>query len=141
MPIWILYALLSAVFASLVAIFGKIGIKDLDTTMATTVRAVIMAAFLFIVTLFLGKLPLIKTISGRPLLFIVLAGIAGALSWLFYFFALKYGKTSGVAALDRLSVVFVLIFAVLFLSEKLTWQSVLGALLLTGGAILMSIPK
>ena len=141
MPIWVLYALLSAVFASLVAIFGKIGIKDLDTTMATTVRAVIMATFLLIVTLLLGKLPLIKTIGSRAMLFIVLAGVAGAMSWLFYFFALKYGKTSGVAALDRLSVVFVLIFAVLFLSEKLTWQSALGALLLTGGAILMSIAK
>lgn len=139
MPIWILYALLSAVFAALVAIFGKIGIKDLDTTLATTVRSFIMAAFLFFVSLFLGKLPLLRTIQHKSLLFIILAGVAGALSWLFYFYALKYGKASGVAAVDRLSVVFVLILAILFLSEKLTWQSGVGALLVTAGAILFAL--
>ncbi|MFA5126856.1 MAG: EamA family transporter [Patescibacteria group bacterium] len=139
MPIWILYALLSAVFAALVAIFGKIGIKDLDTTLATTVRSFIMAAFLFLVSLSLGKLPLLRTIQHKALLFIILAGIAGALSWLFYFYALKYGKASGVAAVDRLSVVFVLILSILFLSEKLTWQTGVGALLVTAGAILFAV--
>ncbi len=139
MPIWILYALLSAVFAALVAIFGKVGIKDLDTTLATTVRSFVMAAFLFFVSLSFGKLPLLRTIHQKAFLFIVLAGVAGALSWLCYFFALKYGKASGVAAIDRLSVVFVLILAILFLSEKLTWQTGVGAILVTAGAILFAI--
>lgn len=138
MQSWILYALLSAVFASLVAIFGKIGIKDIDSTLATTVRAIIMAGFLVVVSLALNKESLFTHIHSKTMLFIVLSGIAGALSWLFYFVALKNGPTSSVAALDRLSVVFVLIFAVLFLAEKLTWKSGIGALLLTIGAILMS---
>ncbi|OQA37551.1 MAG: EamA-like transporter family protein [Parcubacteria group bacterium ADurb.Bin316] len=137
MPLWIIYALLSAVFAALVAIFGKIGIQNIDTTLATTVRAVIMAIFLFLATLFLGKLPLLNTIHNKALVFIILSGIAGALSWLFYFLALKNGSATGVVALDRLSVVFVLIFALLFLGQKLNWETAAGAVLITIGAILM----
>ena len=139
MPTWILMALLSAVAAALVAIFGKIGIKNLDTTLATTVRAVIMATFLVIVSLILGKAKLLGTIENRAFVFIIFSGIAGAMSWLFYFFAIKLGPASGVAALDRLSVVFVLILAILFLGESLTWKSGIGAALITFGAILMSL--
>lgn len=139
MPIWILYALLSALFASLVAIFGKIGVSKVDTTLATSVRAVIMAIFLVSVSLALGKARLLSTIDSRSLTFIILSGVAGATSWLFYFWALKVGPASGVAALDRLSVVFVVIFAVLMLGEHLTWKTGLGAVILTIGAILMSI--
>jgi bacterial/archaeal transporter family protein len=138
---WIIFALLAAVFAALVAILGKVGIQQIDSTLATTVRAVIMALFLVIVAVSLGKTKLLHTIDNRALLFIALSGIAGALSWLAYFFALKTGPASAVAALDRLSVVFVLIFAILFLSEQLTWKSGLGAVLLTAGAILMTLPK
>lgn len=139
MPTWILFALLSAVFAALVAIFGKIGIKNIDSTLATTVRAVVMAGFLVITSFLLGKAELLKTIDNKALTFIVLSGIAGALSWLCYFFAIKNGPVSGVAALDRLSVVFVLIFAVLILGDHFTWKSGLGAALLTVGAILMTL--
>ena len=136
---WVIYAILSAVFAALVAIFGKIGISQVDSTLATAVRAIVMAIFLVIVTLSLGKYHLLSSINNRALLFIVLSGIAGAISWIFYFIALKNGPASGVAALDRLSVVFVLILAVLFLSQHLTWKARIGAILLTAGAILMSI--
>ncbi len=134
---WIIFALLSAISAALVAIFGKIGVSNIDSTLATTVRAVIMAIFLILVSLFLNKFSLFKTIDAKAFFFIILAGISGALSWLFYFLALKLGPASGVAALDRLSVVFVLIFSVLFLSEKLSINSILGAILITVGAILM----
>jgi transporter family protein len=136
---WIIYALLSAAFAALVAIFGKIGIQNIDSTLATTIRALVMAGFLVIVALSLGKLPLLNTIHNKTLLFIVLSGVAGAMSWLFYFFALKNGPATGVAALDRLSVVFVLIFALLFLGQKFTWASAIGAALITAGAILMTL--
>ncbi|MFA5780609.1 MAG: EamA family transporter [Elusimicrobiota bacterium] len=132
-----IFSILSAVFAALVAILGKIGIASVDTTLATAVRAVVMALFLIFVSLALGKGGLLSTIGSKPLLFIILSGIAGALSWLFYFFALKMGPTSAVAALDRLSVVFVLIFALIFLGEQLTLKSGIGALLVTIGAILM----
>lgn len=141
MQLWILYSLLSAMFAGLVAIFGKIGLKDIDSTLATTVRSFVMALFLFIVSLTLGKFNLLDTIKNKVLFFIILSGIAGALSWLFYFFALKIGVASGVAAIDRLSVVFVVIFAILFLGEKLSWQTAIGALFITIGAVIMVIKK
>ncbi len=136
---WIIYALLAAFFAALVAIFGKIGVQKIDPTLATTVRAVIMAGFLLIVAFSLGKLKFIATIDSRALFFIVLAGIAGALSWIFYFAALKSGEPTAVVALDRLSIVFVLIFSVIFFSSKVSFASVSGALLVTIGAILLSL--
>lgn len=139
MTTWIFYALLSAFFAALVAIFGKIGLKGIDTTFATTVRSIIMAAFLVMTSLALGKLDFHTSLGGKALTFIVLSGIAGALSWLFYFSALKNGPASGVAALDRLSVVFVLALALLFLGEHFTWKSSLGAFFIAAGAILMVI--
>jgi len=128
-------------FAGLVAIFGKMGLKDIDSTLATTVRSVIMALFLFATSLVLGKFNLLHTIKNKVLFFIVLSGISGALSWLFYFLALKTGIASGVAAIDRLSVVFVVIFAILFLGEKFNWLTAIGALLITIGAVLMVIKK
>ncbi len=134
---WTIFALLSAVFAALVAVLGKIGLKDVDSTLATSIRSVVMAVFLVTVALSLGKFSSLHTITNKALLFIVLSGIAGALSWLFYFFALKVGPASGVSAVDRTSTVFVLILAVLFLAESVTWLKVLGALSITLGAILM----
>lgn len=139
MTSWIIFALLAALFAALVAIFGKIGLQNIDSTLATAVRAVIMAAFLAATALLLGKGKLLSSLDNRALLFISLSGIAGALSWLAYFVALRTGPATAVAALDRLSVVFVLILSILFLSENLTWKNGLGAALITAGAVLMTI--
>lgn len=139
MPTWIIFALLSAFFAALVAIFGKIGIQQVDSTLATTVRSIVMAGFLIITSLILGKASLIGTIDKKALLYIVLSGIAGALSWIAYFIALKQGPATSVAALDRTSVVFVLLFSVLFLSEQLTWRTGLGAAFVALGAAIMVI--
>lgn len=139
MTLWILLALGSASFAALVAVFGKLGVQNVDSTLATAVRALVMAIFLVLVVLFLGKTQLLSSIDNKALLYIVLSGVAGALSWLCYFFALKIGPAHGVAAIDRLSVVFVLVLAALFLSESITWKTGIGAVLLTAGAILMSI--
>ena len=136
---WIIFAFLSALFAALVAIFGKIGIKDIDSTLATTVRALIMALFLVIVSLFLGKGALLGSIGGRAMFFIVLAGVAGALSWLAYFYALKLGPASGVAVLDRFSVVLVVLLAALFLGEAITLKSLAGIILITAGLIFFVI--
>jgi transporter family protein len=139
MDTWIIYALLSALFASLVAIFGKVGLSGIDTTFATTIRSVIMAVFLIVVSFALGKVNFGTSFNAKALAFIALSGIAGALSWLFYFSALKTGPASVVAALDRLSVVFVLALALIFLGEHFTWKSSLGAFLIAAGAILMVI--
>ena len=134
---WIAYSLLAAIFAGAVAILGKIGLKDVDPTLATTIRAAVMAVFFLGVATILDKFSLIKTVDNKALTFIVFSGIAGALSWFFYFLALKYGPATGVAALDRLSVVFVVILAALFLGEALTIKSVSGLALLVVGAILL----
>ncbi len=134
---WIPLALIGAGFAALVAIFGKIGLQGLDTTVATTVRAVIMALFLVIVSLTLGKFSFESIPTGRPLLFITLSAVAGALSWLAMFAALKIGPAPGVSAVDRTSVVFVLIFSLLFLGTQFSWKALLGAALITTGAVLM----
>jgi transporter family protein len=136
---WIVFALLSAFFAALVAIFGKIGISGIDTTLATTIRSFIMFLFLGGVSLYMGVFQNYKQIDSKALTFIVLSGIAGATSWLFYFYALKKGPVAGVAALDRLSVVFVIFLSLLFLNQTLNAKVIIGAILLTAGAILLAI--
>jgi transporter family protein len=138
---WLLYALLSAIFAAGVAIVGKLGLKNLDSTLATTVRSIVMAVFLVIVSLSFKKFRgfNLQSLSNRDWLLIVVAGIFGALSWLFYFFALKNGPVTPVVAIDRLSIVFVVVLSLLFLSESFSWLVVLGALFMVGGAILISL--
>lgn len=136
---WVAYAVFSAIAAAAVAILGKIGISKIDSTLATTVRAVIMALFFILVSLVLHKERLLHTIDRHALVFIVLSGVAGAVSWWFYFLALKNGPASGVAALDRTSVAMVFILAIVFLGEKFQVRSAIGATLVVGGAILMSL--
>lgn len=139
MPIWILYALLSAFFASLIAVFGKIGLQNVDTTLATTIRAIFMAIFLFISSVSLGKFSSIHNISTEAFGLIALSGLAGAVSWFFYFLALKNGPATNVAALDRLSIVFVAILAFFILKENITIQTGAGLVLVIIGAILISL--
>jgi transporter family protein len=138
---WLFYAFLSALMAALVAIFAKLGLQNIDSTLATTIRSIIMAGFLVLVSFFLKKFDGFSfvTFGSREWLLIVLAGIAGALSWLFYFFALKNGSATGVVAIDRLSVVFVVLLAAVFLGETLGWKSVAGALLMVAGALLITL--
>jgi transporter family protein len=136
---YIFYAFLSAIFAAGVAILGKLGLKGLDSTLATTVRSVIMAGFLVVTSALLGKLSQISAgmFSGKQWALIVGSGIAGALSWLFYFFALQNGNAGAVSAIDRMSLVFVILLAAVFLGESLTWKIGLGAVLMALGAILI----
>jgi transporter family protein len=134
--LWILFGFLSALFAALVAIFGKIGVKNIDTTLATTVRAVIMALFLIIISLILGKQSLFSQINSKAMLFIILSGVSGALSWLSYFLALKIGEVKGVAVLDRFSVVLAILLAALFLGESITFKNWIGMILITMGLLL-----
>ena len=141
MSIWLVYALLSAVTASLVAIFGKIGLQHLDANTATAIRAVVMALFLVGVVVIQGKLSLISTILAdkKALAFIVLSGVAGALSWLFYFMAIKTGDVSRVAPVDKLSVVFAVLLAVVLFGEKVSLISGLGVALITAGALMVAL--
>ncbi|MBD2812675.1 EamA family transporter [Xenorhabdus sp. Vera] len=141
MSTWLIYALLSALTAALVAIFGKIGLQNLDANTATAIRAVIMALFLVGVVIVQGKLNLISEIlaNRKALLFILLSGIAGALSWLFYFLAIKHGNVSQVAPIDKLSVVFAVILAVILFSEKISLVAAAGVALITIGALMVAL--
>lgn len=137
---WLVYALLSSVSAAGVAILGKIGLQNVDSTLATTLRAIVMAALLVILSLSLGKLNGVSmsSLASRDWLFIALAGVAGAASWFFYFLALKIGQVNSVVVIDRLSVVFVVILSAIFLGEALTWKTALGVVLMVGGALLVA---
>lgn len=141
MSTWLLYTLLSAVMAALVAVFGKIGLHTVDANTATAVRVIIMAIFLFLVVVYEGKLGKITDVimNKRAMLYITLSGIAGALSWLFYFVALKKGKVTQVASVDKLSVVIAVLLSFIFLKEKIAFIGVIGVLMIAVGAILVSL--
>ncbi len=139
---WFWYALISAVTAALVAVFGKLGLRGVDPTIATTIRAVIMAGMLVLFAAATRRSEAFGTAfsaSGREWLFVFLAALAGALSWLTYFSALKTGMATKVVAIDRLSIVFAIVFAALILGEALTWKSALGAVMIAGGAIIIAL--
>ncbi|HDL8032565.1 TPA: EamA family transporter, partial [Yersinia enterocolitica] len=127
--------------ASLVAIFGKIGLQHLDANTATAVRAVVMALFLVGVVVVQGKFNLVGTVLAdkKSLLFVVLSGVAGALSWLFYFLAIKNGNVSQVAPIDKLSVVFAVILAFILFGEKISLVAGFGVALITAGALMVAL--
>ena len=141
MSTWLIYALLSAISAAMVAVFGKMGLQHLDANTATAIRAVIMALFLVGVVVVQGKLNLISEIieNRKALFFIALSGITGALSWLFYFMAIKNGQGSQVAPIDKLSVVFAVILAVILFGEKISLIAAGGVALITLGALMVAL--
>ncbi|SUB82120.1 EamA-like transporter family [Pragia fontium] len=141
MSTWLIYALLSAITAAFVAIFGKIGLQHLDANTATAIRSIVMAILLVGVVVVQGKLELVSEILAdrKALMFIIFSGIAGALSWLFYFMAIKYGTVSQVAPIDKLSVVFAVIFAVILFGEKVTLFTGIGIGLISVGALLVAL--
>ncbi|WP_035322657.1 EamA family transporter [Peribacillus kribbensis] len=138
---WLIFAILSAVSAAFVSIFGKMGLQNVDSNTATAVRSIIMTLFLVAVVAFEGSLSKIPHIIAekKTFLFIILSGIAGATSWLFYFLALKTGKVSQVAPIDKLSVVLATIAAIAFFGEKLSLLNGIGVGLITVGVILTAL--
>ncbi len=136
---WLTWSLLSAFFAGLTAILAKIGIKGIDSNLATAIRTSVVfvfawaIAFAVVPTFGLAQLP------RRTWLFLVLSGFATGLSWLCYFRALQLGEASKVAPIDKLSVVFVLIFAAIFLHESLTAKTLLGGGLIAAGALVLAL--
>ena len=134
---WKVYALLSALFAALTAIFAKIGIKDIDSNLATAIRVAVILALTWSIALFTGATRGIRDISGSTLLFLVLSAMATGLSWLFYFKALQLGDASRVAPIDKLSVAIVIVLSIVFLHEPASPKTILGGLLITCGSILI----
>ena len=135
---WWMYALLSAVFAALTAIFAKVGIKGVNTDLATAIRTVVILIIAWGIVFFRGGTAGIHNLSKQNLLFLGLSGIATGLSWIFYFKALQLGKVSQVAPVDKLSVAIAIVLSVLFLGEVLTLKTAIGAgLIITGTFVLI----
>jgi transporter family protein len=137
---WLFWALLSALFAALTAILAKVGVSGVDSNLATAVRTSVVLVFAWGVALATNPAHALLGFSRRAWIFLVLSGLATGLSWLCYFRALQLGDASKVAPIDKLSVVLVLIFAVLFLGETLTLKTALGCGLIAAGAIVLALP-
>jgi len=136
---WFILATLSALFAALVSIFAKIGLQGVDSTVATAVRAIVMMLSIVIFVISIGKGPQLTQFTSKDMGFIVLSGIAGALSWLFYFAALKLADASKVAPVDRASVLIVMVVAALFLGEKITLKTATAGILIFIGLLLFAV--
>jgi transporter family protein len=134
---WVFWALLSALFAAATAILAKVGVAHVDSNLATAIRTTVVLVFAWAIALALGKHGEIRAVDGRAWLFLTLSGLATGLSWLCYFRALQLGPASRVAPLDKLSVVLVMVFAVLFLGEKLSPAALVGGGLIAAGAVVM----
>jgi transporter family protein len=136
---WRVFAIASAFFAALTAIFGKVGVSEMNSDLATFVRTLVILAVTALLIWARHEWQRPDSLSPKAILFLVLSGIATGLSWLCYYRALQTGPASRVAPIDKLSVVFVVLFALSFLGEQLTWKVGLGSILITVGAILMAI--
>jgi len=135
---WVFWALLSAGFAALTAIFAKIGIENVNSDFATFVRTVVILLVAGMIVYASGNWQQPSSVSGRTWLFLLLSGAATGASWICYFRALKLGDAARVAPIDKLSVVFVSVFAVLFLGERLALPNWLGVIMIACGAVLVA---
>ena len=134
---WIVFALLSAVFAALTSIFAKIGIDGVNSNLATAVRTVVVVVMLWLIVFITNNQSGLAQISKKSWVFLILSGLATGASWLCYYRALQLGKATEVAAVDKLSIVFTLILAFIFLQDTFTVKSLIGCALIATGTILM----
>jgi transporter family protein len=135
---WVFWAVLSAIFAAATALLAKVGIAGIDSTLATAIRTSVILVFTWAIAIGLDKHHGLAMIGRRGWIFLVLSGIATGLSWLCYFRALQMGPASSVAPIDKLSVVLVIVFAAIFLGEKLTPLKIAGGSLVALGALILS---
>jgi len=133
---WVYYAVLSAFFASLTALFAKVGVRGVDTDLATAIRTVVILLLAWGIVFFRGKGSFVG-LTRFNLLFLVLSGVATGLSWIFYFKALQLGKVSQVAPIDKLSVALTILLGVVILREPVTVKEVVGAVMIIGGSLVM----
>ena len=136
---WKYYALLSALFAALTALFAKIGVRGINSDLATGIRTVVILMITWCFVLSVGHMGDIKEIGRHAWIFMILSGIATGLSWLFYFKALQSGEVSRVAPIDKLSVVITICLSFVLLKEPVSMRVIIGALLITGGSIVILI--
>lgn len=136
---WKYYALLSAVFAALTAVFAKIGVKEVNSDLATAIRTTVILLITWGIALAGSHEGEIRNIGSHTWLFLILSGVATGLSWLFYFKALQSGDVSRVAPIDKLSVVFTICLSCLLLKEQVSARVIIGAVLITAGSIVMLV--
>jgi len=141
MESWLLFALLSAVFAAATSILAKIGITGVDSNLATAIRTVVITLFAWGIVIAQGSIKTLPTLSKTTWIFLALSGIATGLSWLFYFRALQLGEASKVVPIDKLSLVLAVIMAGVFLHEKLSLPTLVGSSLITLGVLVMALWK
>lgn len=137
---WWFYAILSALFASLTAIFAKLGVANISSNLATGIRTLVILVLVWSIVLIKGEQKGISAIPRNAIIFLVISGIATGLSWLFYFKALQLGNASQVAAVDKLSVALTIVLAVIFLNETLSLRTALGAALIILGTFILIKP-
>ncbi|MBS1738620.1 MAG: EamA family transporter [Bacteroidetes bacterium] len=134
---WWIYALLAALFAALTAIFAKVGIKGVDTDLATAIRTVVILVIAWAIALVRGGASTIHLLTKQNILFLCLSGVATGLSWIFYFKALQLGKVSQVAPVDKMSVAIAIVLSAIFLGEALDAKTIIGALLIIIGTLVL----
>lgn len=134
---WIVFALLSAVFAALTSIFAKIGIENVNSNLATAIRTVIVLVMAWLIVFATGKHQQITDISTKSWIFLVLSGLATGLSWLCYFYALQIGEASKVVPVDKFSVVITMVMAFFILGEVISMKTIIGGLLITAGTLVL----
>jgi len=134
---WWIYALLSALFAALTAVFAKKGVAHINSDLATAIRTVVILLIAWGIVVARGALASVQVLTGKNWLFLVLSGMATGLSWIFYFRALQLGQVSQVAPVDKLSVALAIILSVIFLGETITLKMAIGAILIIAGTIVL----
>ena len=134
---WWIFALLSAFFAALTAIFAKIGIANVNTNLATAIRTIVILIIAWGIVFIRGEQKMLPLISKQNLLFLIASGITTGLSWIFYFKALQTGKVAQVASVDKLSVALAIIFSIIFLREVVETKVIVGALFILAGTIII----
>ena len=134
---WWIYALLSALFAALTAIFAKIGVENVNSNLATAIRTVVVLIMIWLIVMFRNEYKGINELSQRNWFFLSISGLATGLSWIFYFKALQMGEVSKVAGIDKLSLALTVIFAIIFLGETLTWKTAAGTGLIVIGTLFL----
>jgi transporter family protein len=134
---WWIYALLSAFFAALTAIFAKVGLENVNSNLATAIRTIVVLVLIWLIVFFRNEYKGIGELSHRNWIFLGISGLATGLSWIFYFKALQKGEVSKVAGVDKLSLALTIILAILFLGETLTWKTSMGTVLIIAGTLFL----
>ena len=136
---YLIYALMSSIFASLTAIFIKLGLSDINSNLATAIRTIIILIMSWIIVFYTNSFDNIKSINSKNLIFLIVSGITTGLSWIFYFKALQIGDVAKVTVIDKLSIVFTIILAFIFLKETISLKTIIGIVLIFAGTLIISL--